>query len=780
MADRDDRDTSLSDHGTSSRSGPASSSKDSGGKGGTSGGGGNAKSGPSPSGNMGSGKASAGAQAAAAKNAPSSKSSPEAKKSPDTKSPSGLKGGAREQQRAPQTGPAGPVAGGNIKSAVSGQKVGSFVNRAQEAPAPTRFKDPGVAGVPGGIKARNQGIFGEGRLMRTDTMGPRSTAGLKPGEPFGNMKASAIANLVSFADRLRAKGKRTPGLTSTWRSQATQDQIKAGNPLGVLKGNIANVSQHTEGFAVDLSVPGMTPAEVAKEALAHGGFGRIRGYGPTGHVHLSSKMPAKGKAVVSGSFGPKSGIKKGTVNLAAYADKTPVKGFPNSSQPKAQTASTPARSTKTAEAIADEKAQASIAAKAVDPRGLMANAPRPRDLPSPALPSALSRNPFDVGRGVPSPMAGQGITGRPPQDFVDLGVRQPTTIASSKMQDRSATRQGTVAKDQSRIAATGKEFTDRIPATGFGPKQFTDRIEAEIPTASSTRSRSPFAGVVKDQPRSPVLAAQGPGLLASPNVNIGRPAAKAPQSAPPMAGAVSGPALQGFTNMSKERVAARREMAAIASIGKSPTDALKAPQTGPAGPVRDLVAKAAADLAALDRSSSRAPHGLVSNDMRGKIGAKEAAAEAVAREEQGEAPTRTAQVETEQPPTEEEAIVSGYMDAARKHRILGQPKQIPTKPVDPISRKVLETIGGLMTGLPLGTVAKGFDRLSVLANQGRIGNRPGQPYALGSSHAIAKAFEGKGGKETKGGRTIRRRPNAAQVASNPFVFPTGGPVFPVS
>jgi hypothetical protein len=445
--------------GRSGTSASSSGSKksDAEGKGGTSAGGSSSSGGKSPSGGgtgargpTGAGGAASHTGAKGPAGAPSRSPSPSSPKS----GPGGAGGVRTTSQGTRQSQPSARVGGGSILSSPS--RVAQSAGVGFRDP---RFSDPGVMGVPGGVRGRNQGIMGR----TIDVVG--AARNRYKDTPFHGMTTPALSQAIAFGDHLRNLGYGPLNLNSAYRSQALQNALKAANPAAVARGDIAKNSQHTLGTAFDASVPGMAPSDLVREALAFGGFGRIRGYGPTGHVHFGTSPVAGGGTIVSGriagDYDPRGSLSVGSF-AADGRNRAPGLSPDDSPTP----------------GLAD-----AVRTATVDPRGLMANAPRPK--------------PDNFGSmnmaGYRSPMASVG--GMPPSPGrMDMaGYQSPMASVGGMPQGRPNMDMGGY---NSPMASIG----------GMPSPKDQARIGAE--TAP---------------PSQPALASQGPGLLASPNVNLGRP-----------------------------------------------------------------------------------------------------------------------------------------------------------------------------------------------------------------------------------------------------------------
>lgn len=113
----------------------------------------------------------------------------------------------------------------------------------------------------------------------------------------------------------------------------------------------------------------------------------------------------------------------------------------------------------------------------------------------------------------------------------------------------------------------------------------------------------------------------------------------------------------------------------------------------------------------------------------------------------------------------------GYMDAARANKWAGEPRAyprgVPDTDAERIAAKAIAGGIGLITPGTEGFI-RGTSYLTDRANAGKLGNRPGQPYATGSSHADAKAVGGKqegryGSPGTKKSKAERDRERLAKA-----------------
>lgn len=209
------------------------------------------------------------------------------------------------------SGPKGTPAGGlNPAARGAAGKAGSILSNPSKVsqsigagpPRSPRFADPGVAGVPGGLLGRNQQILG-GRLI--GVVGG-AAARSKKGQPFAGMTTRTLSQTIALADHLRSLGYGPLNITSAYRSQDVQNALRAANPAAARAGRIAKNSDHTRGTAIDISVPGMTNADLARAAAAFGGFSKVMGYGkpsnPQGsHIHASvGAGPTRGLGSIGG------------------------------------------------------------------------------------------------------------------------------------------------------------------------------------------------------------------------------------------------------------------------------------------------------------------------------------------------------------------------------------------------------------------------------------------------------------------------------------------------
>jgi hypothetical protein len=331
----------------------------------------------------------------------------------------------------------------------------------------SRFKDPGVAGVPGGIKARDQGILG-GRLI--DVTGGAKVRGKS--QPFAGMKTPALSQAIAFADHLRKQGYGPLNLGSLYRSQQTQNALRAANPAAAAAGRIAKNSQHTSGMAFDATVPGLSNLDLAKQAAAFGGLRQLMGYetkkNPMGsHVH----------------FGVGPGPTQGLGSIAGTRVSDLVAGVPS------------------APAVAQPK---------TDPRASINAAPRPK--PSNFESEALTRSVLS-GLGVNPTRSFAGIP--TPTPNMDMGgYRSPMAGLSGMPRALSD-------------PAGGMSFSPGLPGAMPGPSMDMGGYQSPMASVGGLPGAVSSPGKMQDriapeQAPAPRPSLMGPGLMASPNVNLDR------------------------------------------------------------------------------------------------------------------------------------------------------------------------------------------------------------------------------------------------------------------